>query len=909
MEGLLILLGLGLLAIPFIALGLAVVALARSTAMRDTLRSIARRLDRLEQSAAAPKPEPPPSKPEPVEPPRVLVERLREPAPVREPKTAEPVAAVPAPPPEAPVELGPPVPTEPGRDWWAVIEEHAGKRWMTWVGALTLFLSAGFFVKYAIDREWLSPAVRVLLGAAFGLALAGLGIHFLRLRKMRALGQGLTGAGIAVLYVSLYAAFGFYQLIGQPVAFVLMVAVSAAGIVLASMFDAMPISFISVLGGFLTPVMVSTGHDQRDLLFTYLLILDLSVLTIGFFRKWRALDVLAFTGTAVLYILWFHKHYQPAARTPALLWVGAFYAAFLILPFVDHLRRRTAATIERFVMALANGALAFAAAHCILYPAYPHVLGWIVLAMAASCAALGGIFRTLVPQDRRSVLGFIGLAMTFATVSIALHFELNGMTLAFGAEAAALLFLGFRFRYLPARIFALLVLGMAVARLFAVHMPLHDQVFTLVWNTDFGTAICVPLACWLFAAIHHANRRTASETDRTLKVFSALVGGILALVVTHVELAQWFAYRPASLIDDRGFYGRCAGLTVWAAGCVAFVAAGVRLRSLSARVIGVMLLTVVSAMAAMLYNARPSSSYVLFGNIRFLTVLTGVASCFAAGLLLLENRRAGKEAETLLARLLLVAGGILLLILMTSEILVYRPRETYAAQCAVTALWSVGVVVFLGAGLYWRNIAARLTSFLAAAVGLVFGIMLYSAHEPTDYLLFVNTRFGAALAAVLVLFAGAWGLRAFRDRCATEEQTLAKCLYGAAILLLLVLLSAEVFAFCRGWVEWGADAEQYYVLRKKARWLSQMALTITWSVYALALLAVGFGRRARSLRFAALALFAIAAGKLLIYDIAGLTGLYRITVTVAAGALMIGASYLYHRIESGLDAKTSEKSS
>ena len=98
-------------------------------------------------------------------------------------------------------------------------------------------------------------------------------------------------------------------------------------------------------------------------------------------------------------------------------------------------------------------------------------------------------------------------------------------------------------------------------------------------------------------------------------------------------------------------------------------------------------------------------------------------------------------------------------------------------------------------------------------------------------------------------------------------------------------------------------------MERKARWLSQTALTITWSLYALALLVVGFARQVRALRFSALALFGVAAAKLLIYDIAGLDGLYRIIVTVAAGILMIAASYLYHRIEAGLDAKTSEKPS
>ena len=796
MEEFLIVLGLGLAAIAFIALGVAVVAIMQSAATRDTLRRMGRRLDRLERGASPRPPESPPEQ-EPIEPPPTIAERLRESAPVREQKRTEPVAPVP-PPPQIPVPPRPAIPTQPDRDWWAAIEESVGKRWMTWVGAIALFLSAGFFVKYAIDRDWLSPTVRVLLGAAFGIVLVGLGIHFLRQRRMRALGQGLAGAGLAVLYVSLYAAFAFYQLIGQPLAFGLMVGVSAAGMALASIFDALPISFISVLGGLLTPVMVSTGHDRRDLLFTYLLILDLSVLTLGLFKKWRALDTLAFIGTAVLYGIWFVNYYDPAARTPALVWLGVFYSAFMVLPFVDHLRRRTPATLERFLMAVANASLTFIAAHSICLfrywePIYskagylghhPHLLGWYVLGMGALCVGLGVIFRLRVPKDRRSPFGFIGMAATFATISIGLHFELQGMTLAFLGEALLLLFLGFRFRYPPVRIYGALVLALAVGRLLIVHMPQYDGRYTFFWNKDFGTALCGALACGIFTVIHHVERRRGGETDRILKLSSGIAGGLLALAVVHVEVARWLVWEVAEEATRR-LYSHSAGL----------------------------------------------------------------------------------------------------------------------------AIWTLGAAVFLGVGLYVRNLATRVTVLLPAAVALILGVMLYSAHELERYLLFLNLRFGMVLGAILLLFGCGWALRAFRDRCSEAEQGLAKAYYGIAIFCLLAFLSAEVFLFCRGWVEWNAVEGQALAMEEKARRLSQMALTITWSLYALALLVVGFARRVRALRFSALALFGLAAAKLLVYDIAGLDGLYRIIVTVAAGILMIGASYLYHRIESGLDAKTSEKPS
>ena len=190
------------------------------------------------------------------------------------------------------------------RDRWATLEVKLGKQWMTWVGAIVLFLSVGFFVKYAFEHKWLGEAARVILGGIAGMSVLAAGERFVR-RKMRALGQGLVGAGLAILYVSLFAAYGLYGLLPQTVTFVLMVIVTAGGMALAVIHDAVAVSFLAVLGGLLTPVLLRTGRDPRDALFAYVLLLDLGVLGVALFKRWRMLDVLAFIGTWALFTGWY----------------------------------------------------------------------------------------------------------------------------------------------------------------------------------------------------------------------------------------------------------------------------------------------------------------------------------------------------------------------------------------------------------------------------------------------------------------------------------------------------------------------------------------------------------------------------------------------------------------------------
>ncbi|MCL4234869.1 MAG: DUF2339 domain-containing protein, partial [Deltaproteobacteria bacterium] len=150
--------------------------------------------------------------------------------------TAEPVARIPTAVP-SPVETRRRIeeaipPTAATSAWsWDDLEARIGKRWMTWAGAIVLFLSAAFFVKYAFDNNWLGPAARVALGVAFGIAMLLAGERSIR-RDMGALGQGLVGAGLAVVFVSLFAGYSLYHLMSNIAAFAAMAIVVGAGMAL-----------------------------------------------------------------------------------------------------------------------------------------------------------------------------------------------------------------------------------------------------------------------------------------------------------------------------------------------------------------------------------------------------------------------------------------------------------------------------------------------------------------------------------------------------------------------------------------------------------------------------------------------------------------------------------------------------
>ncbi len=748
---------------------LGLIAFVLGLALRGDVSRLSRRIKSLElqirelerrgRTRAAPRAEPaetqaPPAEPSAAPPPTEVpdLSALRE--RVTAARDRERTRARPRPPelPAAPA-ASTPSPVKPKLESFEAI---VGKRWMTWVGAIVLFFSAGFFLKYAFENEWIGPTGQVALCALAGLiALVG-GRHFLS-KAWRVLGQGLTGLGLAVLYVTLFAAFHIYdpEVLGQTTAFTLMVAVTLAGMTLAVLHNALSIAFVAVLGGLLTPVLCSTGANARDTLFAYLLLLELGVLGVAFWRSWRALDVLAMVGFFGLYGGWYGRHYTDDQLVPALAWLGALYVVFLGLPFAYHLVRRVSVPVERFVLALANATFAFGFAWTMLHGEHDAALGFIALALAATYVILGGLVRRRLPDDARALFGAIALATAFLSLAIPLHLRAHGITVAWAAEGPILLYLGYRFRYRPVRMFGAVALVLAIVRLFAAHWPLHEGFFTPYANRQFLSALVVPVAMGVYALLHHRWRANATASDQGLKRWVAWGAGMLGLVILHAETGSW-------LEND-------------------------------------------------------------FGE--------------------------------------------------------------YPAICAMTALWGVGALLYLLAGVRARSMATWGVGAIALAVALLLGMASYDQTRD-DYLLFLNLRFLASLFVVLCLFAhvrviGRSNLGVPRDR-----DTFATVVSWAGILGLLVFLSAEVYCYC----ETSRSA--------------QMAITLVWGLYATALLAIGFLTNKRPLRLCALGLFGVASLKLVLIDLTHMKDIYRVISFMGLGLLMIGASYLYHRLEKRLLART-----
>lgn len=175
-------------------------------------------------------------------------------------------------------------------------------QWITGIGIVALLFGIGFFLKYAIDQNWISVWGRIILGLAVGGLFVVLGE--LWQRKYPKYAQSLTGGGIAILYFSIFASYQFYHLWSQQVAFFCMILVTILGITLAFRYVSKPLSILALVGGFLTPILVSSGQNAQVALFMYLTLLNCAILLILYKRFWWELLYVLLIGSCLDFALW-----------------------------------------------------------------------------------------------------------------------------------------------------------------------------------------------------------------------------------------------------------------------------------------------------------------------------------------------------------------------------------------------------------------------------------------------------------------------------------------------------------------------------------------------------------------------------------------------------------------------------
>ena len=323
------------------------------------------------------------------------------------------------------------------------LEKFIGENLISKVGIAILVLAIGFFVKYAIDNDWIGPVGRVGIGLLFGGLLVGLA-HRLR-SQYKAFSSVLVGGGLAIFYFTIALAYHQYQLFNQTTAFVIMLVVTGFSVLLSLLYDRQELAIISLVGGFVTPFLVSNGSGNYQVLFTYLLILNTGLLVMAYNKAWRLLNALAFGFTAILFATWLIQlpyDTKQSVYTGGAIFASAFYILFFVVNIAHTIRENKKFIASDFAILLLNTCLYFGAMLYFLSQlGLDQYKGLFCAVMGVFHIVLSWLLFRKQRVDSNILYLLIGITLSFVSLTAPLQLHGHYITLFWASESVLLYWL------------------------------------------------------------------------------------------------------------------------------------------------------------------------------------------------------------------------------------------------------------------------------------------------------------------------------------------------------------------------------------------------------------------------------------------------------------------------------------
>lgn len=388
-----------------------------------------------------------PAKPKVVEPPKPTPIPPKEEVKEKEPDPVKELIAASQKPKATPVAPKKKVVSKPPKpSFWERnpdLEKFIGENLLSKIGIVIFVIGMGFLVKLGIDNEVITESMRVAIGVLIGGGMIGLA-HYMR-SSFAKFSSILIGGALAVLYFTIALAFHEYELLPQTAAFIIMVIITAFGVLLSIAYDRKELAVLAIIGGFGTPFFISTGSGNYSALLTYILILDIGMLALVYFKKWNVINYLAYGFTYFLFLgVYFTKFIdnQDETRLPLILFLTAFYLIFFLMTIIYNVKNSRKFKYPEIMMLLTNSSLYFGLGLGLVQGYREGLLSGLFTGLVAIFNF--GFAFTLYKRkdiDKNLLFLLIGLVLTFVSLIAPIQLDGNYITLFWAVEAVLLLWL------------------------------------------------------------------------------------------------------------------------------------------------------------------------------------------------------------------------------------------------------------------------------------------------------------------------------------------------------------------------------------------------------------------------------------------------------------------------------------
>lgn len=759
------------------------------------------------------------------------------------------------------------------------------------VGAIVLFFGVGFLLKYAVEHNKFPIELR-LIGTAIG-ALVLLVIGW-RLRTQRP-GYALIvqGAGIGILYLTVFAAAKLYDMLPLGLAFGVMVALVALSGMLAVLQDARALAAFGAIGGFLAPVLVSTGAGNHVMLFSYYALLNAGIVGVAWFRAWRELNLIGFAFTFVIGALWGQRYYQPdffASTEAFLVLFFAFFVAIAVL-FAHRQPPQRRGYVDSAIV-FGVPVVGFGLQVGLVRP-YEYALAISALAMSGVYVGLASaLWRRQVPGMRLLTEAFLALGVVFGSLAIPLALDGNWTAAAWALEGAAVVWIGVRQERALARGFGVL-LQFGAAMAFFSHgsglvllPPVVGGAFVDVvpppplLNASYLGTVVIGIAGLLSAFVLSRARDRLRDYETPFE-FILLAWGVVWWLVGGVhEIGRFFSGQDEIALV----------LLFVAASALAATALARALAWDACAMVPLGLFAVMLVAAAFLLLAYPASHpFAGWGSLAWL-------AAFVAHYVAL-NRFEKRWPQTVI-KLWHIGGFLLAVLLVTVEGIWALKRYGELAPTWIFAAWAFMPTVAAawllrwGGQVRWPSVRFHRAISGLGLIPLLAVLAVWSLRAlgergdnyPLPYLPIANPIDIAQLLVLVLLLR--WLIHCRAQPLPGFEGDEPRWLYYGIGALALLWLSAAVGRTVHFWA--GVPYSPHGLFSSV---IYQAALTMTWSTIALLTMVLATRRALRVMWFVGGALLSIVVIKLFLVDLTGIGTIARIISFVGVGVLMLVIGY------------------
>jgi uncharacterized membrane protein len=762
-------------------------------------------------------------------------------------------------------------------------EQILGGNWLARVGVLLLVIGVGFFLKFAFDQNWLGPTARVILGVVAGLGML-LGGHYWQ-KRYPIFAQAISGGGVALLYLCIFAAFAMFGLIAFYLSVVLLLILSVGSALLAIRYNSMALAILGIIGAFLAPFILAVPVSrvsgvaqttQSFWLLVYTMVVDIGVLWLSTFRNWRWFTLLALVCSLSIFGMWYGRF---GDQVSLLTSTGSLTLIFLIFVgatmFYHLLWRRVPQALDYLLMVV-NAAAYYGISYYLLWYDLRAFLGSFSFLMALFYTGLAYLARKRSAENLRLTFYALGIALVFLTVAIPAQLgDKAWTTIAWATEGTVLMWLSLRLRMPQLRVGSYLVFVATAVRLLFFDTRVDLTTFTPMLNERFLAFLVSIAAMYLASYLLWRQRDALLEWEENIGSIYPIFLVVADLFSLWVIGAEVISYTLSPLTPQEG----------WPLAFLVLLAGAITLYHIVWRRPDRVFDLVLLILNAVFYFGI---SGLVWGDFRAWIGSIYFLLAFFYGILAYVAIRRGTENVKL---------GLFALVISVVFFTVAIPTQL-GDKAWTTIAWAAE-----GTALVWLSFRLRLPLlricsyfvFVATAVRLLF---FDTGVDLATFTPVLNERFLAFLVSIAAMYLTGYIMRRERESLWEREKSVWSVypvFLGLANFFSIWLLSVELWGYFTKQLANAVSQEQSKLVIDGLRSARNLSLTALWAIYAMILLVVGIIRRLRMVRIAALGLITIPIIKVFVYDVFALEQVYRIIAFVGLGILLIAGGYLYQR--------------